>query len=61
MTEMLPMVSILMLAFSTIVLDLCFAPACARPADRSHLDDPNAHLEDVVLCIELPHAKAARA
>lgn len=54
MTAMLPLLSILMLAFSTIVLETCFSGPTGRPADRSHLDDPNVHLEDLVLATVRP-------
>ena len=61
MTAMLPMVPILMLAFSTIVMETCFTGPTGKPADRSHLDDPNAHLEDFVLCTEPPKRRFRRA
>ncbi len=57
---MLPMLSILMLAFSTVIIEICCAKCDERPADRSHLDDPNVHLEDLVICIKLPQPRLAQ-
>ena len=53
MTSLLPVVSIFMLALSTLVLELSFKGAGERSADRSHLDDPNPHLEELVVCSKI--------
>ena len=53
MTSLLPVVSIFMLALSTLVLELSFKGAGERPSDLSHLDDPNPHLEELVVCAEV--------
>jgi hypothetical protein len=61
MTAMLPMLPIAMLALSTLVLEISFGGASGRPADRSHLDDPNLHLEELVVWTEVPQGKSVRA
>ena len=61
MIAFLPVLSILMLAISTVLLDVAFADAGPRTQDFSHLDDPNAHPEELVTCKVLPQGRIAKA
>ncbi len=61
MIEMLPVLSVFMLAFSTILLDLAFGRAAPASDDMSHLTDPNAHLEDLVTYAVVAQPRLAKA
>lgn len=58
---MLLTLSIFMLAFSTLVLEISCVGASDKPADRSHLDDPNDHVGELVVWTEVPKGKSVRA
>lgn len=61
MIAFLPALSILMLAVSTLLLEVAFAPHGRETEDLSHLTDPNPHLEELVTYKALTRRAVARA